>query len=268
MYREWNNVKFSSLPHSDNPPYLYHRELRKPLTYKDNTFDAIYCNHVFEHLTPEDGTKLANELYRILKPNGICRIVVPDLESMAREYIHNLEEVLSKPNTENIVRYEWGVADLIDQMVRVKSGGLMKEKLIAGDINWEQIKRRNGDVFDVFKLNQDKLQNRGIKFRIKKYFPKSVSDTPRFIRWAWNIFLGELIILISRKSRVDLHNEKNLWMYDRYSLTSLLIRSGFKQIQVLDFKTSQISGWARYNFDQSENGDYPLEPSVYVEGTK
>jgi len=48
----------------------------------------------------------------------------------------------------------------------------------------------------------------------------------------------------------------------------LLEQSGFDHTQWMDFKTSQIEGWSRYDFDKSEKGDYPLEPSIYVEGKK
>lgn len=41
----------------------------------DNTFDIIICYHVLEHI--EKDTKAMSELYRVLKPNGICLIQTP-----------------------------------------------------------------------------------------------------------------------------------------------------------------------------------------------
>ena len=41
----------------------------------DNTFDTIICYHVLEHI--EEDTKAMSELYRVLKPNGICLIQTP-----------------------------------------------------------------------------------------------------------------------------------------------------------------------------------------------
>ncbi|WP_252723592.1 methyltransferase domain-containing protein [Winogradskyella psychrotolerans] len=38
-------------------------------------FDAIICYHVLEHI--EDDTKAMSELFRVLKPNGICLIQTP-----------------------------------------------------------------------------------------------------------------------------------------------------------------------------------------------
>ena len=45
------------------------------LPFKDNTYDFILCNHVLEHI-PDD-KKAMQELYRVLKPNGIAILQVP-----------------------------------------------------------------------------------------------------------------------------------------------------------------------------------------------
>ena len=43
------------------------RDLRKPLPFEPGVFDAVYANHVFEHLTPSEAAGLAAELNRVLK---------------------------------------------------------------------------------------------------------------------------------------------------------------------------------------------------------
>lgn len=40
------------------------------LPFKDNTFDLVLCMHVYEHVP--DSQKLFNEIYRVLKKNGVC----------------------------------------------------------------------------------------------------------------------------------------------------------------------------------------------------
>lgn len=45
------------------------------LPFEDDTYDFIFCNHVLEHI-PDD-TKAMQELYRVLKPNGIAILQIP-----------------------------------------------------------------------------------------------------------------------------------------------------------------------------------------------
>ncbi|HEU4497452.1 MAG TPA: methyltransferase domain-containing protein [Flavobacterium sp.] len=45
------------------------------LPFKDNSYDVILCNHVLEHI-PDD-TKAMQELYRVLKPEGMGIFQIP-----------------------------------------------------------------------------------------------------------------------------------------------------------------------------------------------
>ncbi|WP_298512431.1 class I SAM-dependent methyltransferase [uncultured Kordia sp.] len=45
------------------------------LPFEDDSFDTILCNHVLEHI-PDD-TKAMQELYRVLKPNGMAILQIP-----------------------------------------------------------------------------------------------------------------------------------------------------------------------------------------------
>ena len=45
------------------------------MDFKDEYFDLIICNHVLEHI--EDDKSALDELYRILKYNGISILQVP-----------------------------------------------------------------------------------------------------------------------------------------------------------------------------------------------
>ena len=45
------------------------------LPFEDDAYDFILCNHVLEHIS--DDTKAMQELYRVLKPNGIAILQIP-----------------------------------------------------------------------------------------------------------------------------------------------------------------------------------------------
>lgn len=40
------------------------------LSFLDNSFDVVNCSHIYEHVP--DSIKLMNEIYRVLKPSGVC----------------------------------------------------------------------------------------------------------------------------------------------------------------------------------------------------
>ena len=62
-------------------------DLKKNLPYKDSSVDFAYTSHFLEHLEQRDSQRLMTEVFRVLKPGGLVRIVVPDLALGARRYV-------------------------------------------------------------------------------------------------------------------------------------------------------------------------------------
>lgn len=265
LYRnEWTNIKFSVLPFPSTE-YVLSCDIRRPLPYPDSTFDAVYTNHVLEHLTPEEGRFFASELFRVLKPGCICRVVVPDLERNCREYLKCLEDCLSNPTEKNIQKHRWAVLDLIDQMIRDKSGGEMLSALKKGDFDAQQVKRTSGDVFDQFLPGSTGEETPADAAPVKQGLLKKLfSSPPR--QTVYSLWRAVKLFLYQKDPRKT--REANKWMYDRVSLRLLLESRGFDHFSIKDHKGSAIENWQRYNFDKSINGDYPLEPSLYVECVK
>jgi hypothetical protein len=54
------------------------QNLTKRWRWPDASTDIVYSSHTIEHLWKEDGRHFAKEAFRVLKPNSILRIVVPD----------------------------------------------------------------------------------------------------------------------------------------------------------------------------------------------
>lgn len=59
--------------------YFIHHDLSHGIPLVDGVADFIYSSHFLEHLFRKDGEKLLEESFRVLKPGGTIRIVVPDL---------------------------------------------------------------------------------------------------------------------------------------------------------------------------------------------
>lgn len=91
-------------------------DLRKGIPFGDGAADAVYHSHLLEHLDREAVPGFLAEVKRVLKPGGIHRIVVPDLETDARAYVASLDAALA--GTSSAEEHEQAVRVLIEQMVR------------------------------------------------------------------------------------------------------------------------------------------------------
>jgi predicted SAM-dependent methyltransferase len=69
-----------------NPGIVIH-DLRKPLPFRDGSVSAVYSSHVLEHMYFNDGQQLIRECFRVLEGGGVLRLVVPDLQTIVREYL-------------------------------------------------------------------------------------------------------------------------------------------------------------------------------------
>jgi predicted SAM-dependent methyltransferase len=78
------NIDFFGTPCID-----YAADLRKKLKISNNSVDGIFCEHTLEHLTYSTVDRLLGECYRILKTDGMIRIILPDISLFARNYAVN-----------------------------------------------------------------------------------------------------------------------------------------------------------------------------------
>jgi predicted SAM-dependent methyltransferase len=74
-------------------------DFTRPLPFADQSLDGIFCEHVFEHFTQEDGERLACELRRCLRPRGVARIIVPDAERVMRAYFDAPDRLIERRQT-------------------------------------------------------------------------------------------------------------------------------------------------------------------------
>lgn len=53
----------------------------------DNSTEVVYTSHMIEHLDRKEVRLFLQEAYRVLSPNGIIRIAVPDLSKLVNQFI-------------------------------------------------------------------------------------------------------------------------------------------------------------------------------------
>src|SRR5690606_36038338 len=92
MLRRWLNAEF--------PDNVRYGNKIKGLPVEKDSCDGVYCSHTLEHLSLADFRKALANTNKILKPGGIFRCVVPDLEWAAIKYLRSLDEGTSSASLE------------------------------------------------------------------------------------------------------------------------------------------------------------------------
>jgi SAM-dependent methyltransferase len=77
-------------------------DLRQGIPAQDESADAVYHSHVLEHIDREYVPGLLAEIFRVLRPGGVHRIVVPHFERQVREYLASLDA--ERPDHDERVR--------------------------------------------------------------------------------------------------------------------------------------------------------------------
>ncbi len=264
-HKDWLNIDFIS-----NNEYVKSHNLLTGIPVDSNTADAVYHSHILEHFSKKDGEEFINECYRVLKKDGIIRIAIPDFETIAREYLKNLD--LADENDSMAEKnYEWITLELFDQMVRNKSGGEMMHHLSQPTLeNEDYIFERFGS--EALNLRKALLHNKETVTKIQKEKRKK-SFTERLKGKLAKLLISNDEIILSQENNAlkigqfRLSGEIHQWMYDRYSLRLLLETTGFSDIKILNAFSSQIANWQDYGLD-SIHEKVRKPDSLFMEATK
>lgn len=69
--------------------------------FDESSVNAILAEHVFEHLTAEEGMEAARNCFKYLKNNGYIRIAVPDGYFPNRAYIEHVKPMGTGPGSDD-----------------------------------------------------------------------------------------------------------------------------------------------------------------------
>lgn len=253
-HKEWTNIDFAS-----NEPDVMNHNLLKGIPFSDNYFDVVYHSQVLEHFQKTEAEFFIRECFRVLKKGGIIRIVVPDLENIAKEYIRLIKENFDNPSSKSEADYDWIMLEMYDQTVRNKSGGLMSEFLSKKDlINSKYIESRIGYSDKSKRVKYYTNKQKSMKF---------LSRVSRFAKRNLKLFLNNFH---SNKYKIGDFRSKgeiHFWMYDRFSISRLLKNNGFNNVQVMTPHNSNIPEWDKYELDKKDNMIF--DPSgLFIEASK
>jgi len=71
----------------DYPTNIEYGDVVRGLPFQSRSVGAVYCSHVLEHLALEEFRITLRNVFDYLRPAGVFRFVVPDLEYLAKEYL-------------------------------------------------------------------------------------------------------------------------------------------------------------------------------------
>ena len=259
--QDWTNVDFVS-----SSKYVIAHDLLKGIPFPDNSFDLVYHSHVLEHFPRSEAIKFIAECYRVLKPGGVIRVVVPDLEQIALNYIKYLNESL-----ENVAgadqKYEWTLLEMYDQVVRETPGGEMAAYI-------KDVSKNN----DEFLLSRNGKEVEGLMKNLRKQDITSVpsgSKLRKFLSSVYHFKFNKALERIALKenyegyknSQFRKQGEIHQWMYDRFSIKKMLEGKGFKNVEKRSAFSSNINEWSDYKLD-GENGMIRKPDSLFMEAIK
>ena len=231
-------------------PEVRQHDLREPLPFREASCAAVYGSHVLEHFTRPAAPIFLRECHRVLRPGAIVRVVVPDLETMARLYVKYLDGALGG-DAEAARRHEWMMLELLDQLVREESGGEMLGY-------WRQ-NPMPAEAFVIERFGQEVRQTLAI-LRQKSpagETPKAPPPSP----------------VAARRDPAEVAKfrdggEVHKWMYDRLSLGRLLVECGFAEARVCRADESRITDFNSFHLDTDENGETRKPDSLFMEAIK
>jgi predicted SAM-dependent methyltransferase len=253
---EWVNLDFSS---TGNDVIAYN--LLDGVPFETNYFDIVYHSHVLEHFNQKDGEIFIRECFRVLKPGGILRVAIPDLEAIARNYLRFLEEGFQNLNDEQInANYQWIMLELFDQTIRNERGGEMGKYLQKPQmLNEEFVFSRIGEEGKLFRKEYLTTKQNTLDLTVKVSNKEKLKNK-----------LYKLLGINKDAMKIGnfrLSGEIHQWMYDRYSLTKLLMNSGGNEIIIRSAFESYITNWSDYNLD-GVNGVTRKPDSLFIEAIK
>ncbi|WP_009633334.1 class I SAM-dependent methyltransferase [Synechocystis sp. PCC 7509] len=249
FHHSWSNIDVLS-----SSPEVQTYDIKKGLPYADSYFNACYSSHLLEHLTQTEAEKFLLECWRILQPQAVIRIVVPDLEAIVINYLEVLEK--SQTDKSEEANYKWIILELYDQAVRSFSGGEMGHYLSNNNIeNKEFIVARIGQEAEKYWWQQENNIKTSIWEKIK-------SKKPEWFFKTFRIGVAKVLVKLVAGQEAKQAFEEGLfrntgeihrWMYDRFSLKCMLEQSGFVDVKVCRSDESQIPNFNSYGLDMVDN---------------
>ncbi len=268
VHPEWTNVDVVA-----SCPGVRACDLSRGIPFPDGEFDVVYHSHLLEHFSRTEGQAFLRDCFRVTRPGGVIRVVVPDLERITRLYLESLERAVCG-DVQWARNYEWMMLELYDQTVREKYGGGMMDYFLQNPVPNKEfvIERIGGEARRILRwIHAGGTPQAGTR---RKVSPISALVfrfrvlCQRLRRLFIRLLLGKEGYEALRLGLFRKAGEVHQWMYDRYSLAQALEAAGFSEPKQVGAAESRISSWANFGLDTEPDGSVYKPDSLYMEAVK
>lgn len=283
FHNKWVNIDIS--PASTE---IVACDVTQGLPFSSASFDVSYSSHVLEHLRKAEAALLIEEQRRILKPGGVIRVVVPDLEMITRNYLKYLDQLLGG-DAHHVFRYDYSLLELFDQTVREKSGGELGQLWESREIeDLDYVIARSGSEVGEFidkctkataetdatmdrRVNGFILRETSWRTAYRRIRQGVVNRWERTKYGLAEILVGMILgskeLGAFREGVFRSSGEIHRVMYDSFSLKRLLTAYGFSEVERRAPNESRIPEFNAYMLDIDGKGVRKPD-SLFMEGTR
>jgi predicted SAM-dependent methyltransferase len=102
---------------TDIKPFHPYLNAARSLPIRDNSVSFIFGEHFIEYIPRQALGTLLGECFRVLRPNGVLRITIVDIEALARAYLddHELARLLNERNRQRGYKYTSYPIDILNK---------------------------------------------------------------------------------------------------------------------------------------------------------
>ena len=301
FHPDWINVDLT-----EGRSNVISHDLVTGIPFAAESVDAVYHAALFEHIRRSDAANFLRETHRVLKPGGIVRVGVPDLEKICRTYLEKLEAALAgDKEATNDSNWARTTASSISQsstpmlcpasrcwtpriftrnlIPRIPANHCVPYSTALSSISPPRMAillRRQplpNEQFIVQRIGHEgcKLieEIRRQAAAPNKGLTALLYQRARAIAQALRDRL--LTVVAGRKAaqaiaigRFRLSGEVHHWMYDRFSLARELMVVGFHEPIVRSASESAIPDWSRFCLDVQSDGTINKPDLLFMEAIK
>ncbi len=207
--------------------------------FKDESINYVYSSHFIEHVVDDVVDNFLNESFRILKKNGVIRIVTPDFEKLHEVLLNNDLDFYKSFGFQG--REEWDKFGIDRNLVNYT---------LHFFANYQNIEFEESEKPD---FNNDDFFRGPPKLDEKLVLEKAKScDTLEFGAW---------VISHIPKEYFDFNGHINTFTHKK--IEQMLLNSGFKDIRRTNIAKSKVK-----QFNKFDNSPPREKLSIYIEAIK